>query len=866
MSAPRTVPFDRFTSIKVKLGALVAASVTVAAVVGTVAHAGGVTPWLAIPVTVGLALGVTQLLATGMTSPLREMTLAARRMARGDYDVRVSTSSRDEVGQLADAFNTMAHDLASVDRERRDLVATVSHELQTPLTALGLRLENLADGVEPPGPEVLEELLGQTRRLGTLVADLLDLARVEAGIRQLQPTEVEVAPFLRQLVAERAVPTRPVEVRVTVVPEDLVVRADRTRLRQLVGNLVDNATRHSPPDQPVTVVATAPAPGSATWVLEVGDRGPGVAQADRERAFERFGTLAGQAGGTGLGLAIARQVAGLHGGTVRFVDPPPDRPGALVRLELPVGLDPSTGSGQRRLDQRGVDPSTGSGQRKLDQRGVDQRGSALDSLFGDLWPERSLPGRRGLLVAAVAVGVLAGTLLPFRPDGLATFLVLLAAGGTVWAAARLRSLPFTIGCGALAVLLTSTVVLRDAGWIVTLCLFTAAALMVVAVTGGRTVPGFALAGLAWPLSALRGLPWLGRTTTALVGSGRVPALVRTLAWSLLGVGVFALLFASADALFAHWAGMLVPHWHTDRIVPRVFVAVAVGGAVLAAAYLALNPPRTADLTLPAGAPVARRYEWLVPVLLVDAVFAVFLVSQATVVFGGHEYVQRTAGITYAEYVHQGFAQLTVATALTLLVVWLAARKAPRVTPADRRWLRAALGTLCVLTLVVVASALYRLEVYQDAYGFTRLRLLVDVFEAWLGLIVLAVMVAGIRLRARWLPRLALVSGAAALAALALADPDAWIARHNIERYETTGKVDWAYLGGLSDDAVPEFDRLTPGEQACLVVGRTPSDDDWLSWNLGRARARSALAESDLPAPAGCAVDTADSADPDVPVD
>ena len=168
--------------------------------------------------------------------------------------------------------------------------------------------------------------------------------------------------------------------------------------------------------------------------------------------------------------------------------------------------------------------------------------------------------------------------------------------------------------------------------------------------------------------------------------------------------------------------------------------------MLAAAYLSLNPPRTEPFADRATVPVRHRYEWLVPVLLVDAVFLVFLVAQATVVFGGHDYLESTTGLTYADYVHQGFGQLTVATALTLLVVWAAARKAPRETSSDRTWLRSALGLLCVLTLVVVASALYRMHVYQEAYGFTRLRLLVDVFEGWLGLLVLGVMAAGVGLR------------------------------------------------------------------------------------------------------------------------
>src|SRR4029078_13526139 len=175
------------------------------------------------------------------------------------------------------------------------------------------------------------------------------------------------------------------------------------------------------------------------------------------------------------------------------------------------------------------------------------------------------------------------------------------------------------------------------------------------------------------------------------------------------------------------------------------------------------------------------------------VFLAFLVAQAAVIFGGHDYLRRTTGLTYADSVHQGFGQLTVATALTLLVIWAAARKVRRDDPTDRLWMRAALGLLCLQTLVVVASALHRMELYQDAYGFTQLRLLVDVFEGWLGLLVVAVLAAGVCLRARWLPRFALVAGVVALLGLAAITPDAWIARQNLDRYAESGRIDWTFL-------------------------------------------------------------------------
>jgi hypothetical protein len=362
------------------------------------------------------------------------------------------------------------------------------------------------------------------------------------------------------------------------------------------------------------------------------------------------------------------------------------------------------------------------------------------------------------------------------------------------------------------------------------------------VTGARTVPGFVLSGISGPLAGLRGLPWLGRTLATVTGGGSWPALLRTGLWSATALLVFGLLFSSADALFAEWAGAVVPDLDVETFVLRAFIGVAVGGVVLAAAYLALNPPRV-DQPREEVRPVSRPFEWLAPVIVVDAVFAAFLVAQATVIFGGHDYLERTTGLTYAEYVHEGFGQLTVATALTLLVIWAAARKAPLRTPADRLRLRVALGLLCAQTLVVVASALYRMHVYQEAYGFTELRLLVDVFEGWLGLLVLAVMAAGVTLKAGWLPRFALLSGAGLVLALAAINPDAWIAQRNVDRYSETGDLDWTYLQGLSDDAVPVLTTLPADVRACVLGGREQADDDWLEWNLGRHRAAADLPET-----------------------
>jgi len=855
MSTPQS-PLDRVTSVKIKLGVLVAVSVTVAAVLATIGAGGAVAPWLSIPVTILIALAVTQLLATGMTSPLRQMTQVARQMAHGDYSGRVHTTSSDEVGELARAFNKMAEDLATVDRQRRDLVANVSHELRTPLTALCAVLENLVDGVAEPDPAGLQAALDQAERLSRLVEDLLDLSRVDAGVAPLDVQTVRVADLLERAVAEAAVAPNSVSYDVRATPADLTVKGDPARLQQLVANLLDNAARHSPAKGTVYVFGT----GTETdWWLEVADQGPGVAPESREQVFERFGTLGeqtgGQTGGTGLGLAIARWVTDLHQGSIGFVDPVEGESGARVRAVLPIDpaipVQPGPVRPARRQEKAMLAiQNPPAHQPPYASRPATSPGPLMADLFGRFWPEEGLPARRGVLLACIGVGVLAGLVLPERDLGLGTFLVLMAAGATVFYAARNHRDPFTLACAGLCVLLSVPVVLRDAEWIVVPCLFVGGLLCMVGLARGRSLPDFVVAAVAWPLAGLRGMPWLGRTMRSVTGNGNTPALMRTALWSLLGLTVFGLLFASADALFAEWADAVIPDLNIDMLVLRAFVAFAVGGVVLAAAYLALNPPAI-PMAVGGRRPVQNRYEWLAPVALINLVFTLFLMAQATVFFGGHDYLRRTTGLTYAEYVHQGFGQLTLATALTLLVVWAASHKASVETSADRFWLRGALGLLCALTLVVVASALYRMHLYQEAYGFTRLRLLVDVFEGWLGLVVFGVLIAGIGLKGNWLPRMALLSSAVMLLGLAAINPDAWIARHNLERYEQTGKIDWGYIDDLSLDAVPVKAKLPIAERSCAMASFVRPDDDWLGWNYGRARAYRAAQGSSTDVTANC---------------
>lgn len=310
----RIRPLERLRSIKVKLGIVIVAAVLTTLVVNEVGVALNYALGPRAAVAIVLSLSMVQLLARGMTSPLREMALAARAMARGDYSRRVYAVSGDEVGELARAFNTMAGDLAQVDRQRRDLIANTSHELRTPITALQAVLENLVDGVEQPDPERLAAALAQTQRLAHLVAQLLDLSRLESGVTQLDRQQVDLRGFIDRAVREAALSGRDVRL-TTDVPRGLSLSADPARLHQVLANLLDNASRHSPPGGEVAVTAARNGGGVR---IAVTDQGPGIPAADRARAFERFSRLDhgrdARAGGSGLGLAIAREVVELHGG------------------------------------------------------------------------------------------------------------------------------------------------------------------------------------------------------------------------------------------------------------------------------------------------------------------------------------------------------------------------------------------------------------------------------------------------------------------------------------------------------------------------------------------------------------------------
>jgi signal transduction histidine kinase len=333
-------PLDRLPSIKLKLGVIVVVAVagTTLAIVGGIEV--GLNWLLAGALAVAAGLLAIQLLARGMTSPLRQMVSATRAMARGDYEQRVTATSRDEVGELARAFNKMAGELAEVDRMRRDLVANVSHDLRTPISALRASLENVVDGVASADGPMLETMLAQVQRLSRLVDQLLDLSKLESGAIPLRVSRFELRPLLEQTVKEAEIGTearaRELRFDLKVEPVDLVASGDPERIEQLVSNLVENAVAHSPDGGKVAISAES---RGADLALEIADEGHGIPPAERTKVFERFyradASRSNDGGGSGLGLAICRWIVDLHQGDIAIGDNSPR--GCRMTVTLPAG-------------------------------------------------------------------------------------------------------------------------------------------------------------------------------------------------------------------------------------------------------------------------------------------------------------------------------------------------------------------------------------------------------------------------------------------------------------------------------------------------------------------------------------------------
>jgi two-component system sensor histidine kinase BaeS len=285
---------------------------------------------------IALILGI--LLSRTLTSPIRELTLATHAVSEGDLSQQVRVRSRDELGELARAFNKMSAELARSVNARRQMTADIAHELRTPLSLILGHAEAVHDGVLPPTRENFEIVREEAARLEHLVDDLRTLSLADAGELSLNPQPVPAQKLLQETAAHYRYQLQKKGVTLDLeIPAPLPdLKVDPARMTQVLTNILDNALRHTPEGESIQL--------SARRVLDrveiaIRDHGPGIPIEDVDRIFDRlYRTDASRHrddGGSGLGLAIARSIVQAHGGQIR-AESRPDH-GLTIHISLPIG-------------------------------------------------------------------------------------------------------------------------------------------------------------------------------------------------------------------------------------------------------------------------------------------------------------------------------------------------------------------------------------------------------------------------------------------------------------------------------------------------------------------------------------------------
>lgn len=290
----------------------------------------------------GIALVVAVVLSLWITrqvvNPVRELTQASRELAKGRYDMRVAARSSDELAQLAESFNQMAEQLELTENKRRELIADVSHELLTPLTAVKGYMEGLIDGVLPAEDATYQQVYKEADRLQGLVADLQELSRVQARSFVLNKRPVTLGALLDALKArlERQFAEKGVGLEIEVADSLPLVEVDEDRIGQVLLNLVGNALQYTPVGGKVRVAAKQE--GDRVRV-SVTDTGVGIAAADLPHVFDRFYRVdksrSRAGGGSGIGLTIAKHLVEAHGGAITVESAGLDR-GSTFSFTIPV--------------------------------------------------------------------------------------------------------------------------------------------------------------------------------------------------------------------------------------------------------------------------------------------------------------------------------------------------------------------------------------------------------------------------------------------------------------------------------------------------------------------------------------------------
>ncbi|HEX2259167.1 MAG TPA: DUF4173 domain-containing protein [Actinomycetota bacterium] len=454
------------------------------------------------------------------------------------------------------------------------------------------------------------------------------------------------------------------------------------------------------------------------------------------------------------------------------------------------------------------------------------------------------------LVAVTITGIAGAAWLVDRPLGVGVVLVASLAAFALLAGG-FTPRGWSIVFGALGVALVSTAALRAALWVVFPNLAFALILAAFAVRPPASWSDVLKSLLGPAIRSFSTPAYLFRSAGALVHGLKTKTLAPLTRGLVIGgalVAVFWALFASADRAFLEFSKRLIPDWDLGLwpfwVATFVFVV-----AVTTAFHLAGRLPfpgflqAMIDQVQTGGGWRPRKVEWVTALTLLNLLFLAFVTVQALVLFAGHDHILRTANLSYAEYAREGFFQLLVSGTLTIAVVAVSWNRAERANGNDLTVIRGLLGVLCLMAFVVLVSAIRRLSLYEEAFGFTRLRLSAHALGLWVGGVLILLLIGGATLRTRWLARTTVILTACALLLFSGMNPEGMIAGRNLARFKETGKIDLPYLSGLSGDAVPELARLPAPMKTAALAGieqELSRGEPWSSFNLGRERARGLL--------------------------
>jgi two-component system, OmpR family, sensor histidine kinase BaeS len=284
---------------------------------------------------VALMIGV--LLAMNLIRPLRALTQAAHNITRGQLEQQVKVTSKDEIGELAQAFNTMSQEVARVNLSRREMTANIAHDLRTPLTVIAGYVESMRDGDLEPTTERLSVIYSEIEQLQNLVGDLRMLSQADAGELSLIPQALNPKYLLERAAAPFQHRAEMQGVTLVVEAEDSLpaILVDEARMMQVFGNLISNALRFTPDGGKITLSAYA---SDDRVELTIKDNGAGIPAEDLPYIFERFQRVDksrhSEDGESGLGLAIVKSLVEAHGGSVR-AESQPDV-GTTIFIALPA--------------------------------------------------------------------------------------------------------------------------------------------------------------------------------------------------------------------------------------------------------------------------------------------------------------------------------------------------------------------------------------------------------------------------------------------------------------------------------------------------------------------------------------------------